>query len=134
MLECLILGDSIAVGIAQHRPECVTYATVGINSRKFVDHHIAGDLNANTVVISLGANDSKNIQTLKELFALRQVIGSKHVIWVLPANNKPAAEAVGIVADKFEDKSMQIAELSKDHVHPTGKEYKRLAELSKQYK
>lgn len=131
MLECLILGDSIAVGIAQHRPECVAYATVGINSRKFVDQHIAGDLSANTVVISLGANDSKNVQTLKELFALRQVIGSKHVIWVLPANNKVAAEAVSIVADKFEDKTVQIAKLSKDHVHPTGKEYMRLAETTK---
>jgi len=133
MLECLILGDSIAVGIAQHRTECVTYATVGINSRKFVDHHITGDLNANTVVISLGANDSKNIKTLKELFALRQVIGSKHVVWVLPAKNKAAAEAVSIVADKFEDKSISIAELSKDHVHPTTKEYKRLAELTKKF-
>jgi len=131
MLGCLILGDSIAVGIAQHRPECIAYATVGITSRKFVDQHIAGDLNANTVVVSLGANDSKNIKTLKELFALRQVIGSKHVVWILPANNKTAAEAVSIVADKFEDKSISIAELSKDHVHPTAREYKRLASLTK---
>ena len=131
MLDCLILGDSIAVGIAQHRPECVAYATVGINSRKFVDNHIAGDLNANTVVISLGANDSKNIKTLKELFALRQVIGSKHVVWVLPANNKNAAEAVSIVADKFEDKAVQISELSKDRVHPTAREYKSIAERTK---
>lgn len=131
MIDCLIMGDSIAVGIAQHRPECITYATVGVNSRKFVDTHIAGDLSANTVVISLGANDSKNMKTLKELFALRQVVNAKRVIWVLPANNKNAAEAVSIVADKFEDKAVQISELSKDRVHPTAKEYKRLAEVTK---
>jgi hypothetical protein len=30
MFECMILGDSIATGIAQNRPECITYATVGV--------------------------------------------------------------------------------------------------------
>jgi lysophospholipase L1-like esterase len=131
MLECLILGDSIAVGIAQHRPECIAYATVGITSRKFVDNHITGDLSANTVVVSLGANDSKNMKTLKELFALRQVISAKRVYWILPANNKTAEEAVSIVADKFEDKAIEISALRKDHVHPTAKEYKRLAEATR---
>jgi lysophospholipase L1-like esterase len=133
MLECLILGDSIAVGIAQYRPECIVYATVGINSYRFVDYHIASDLSAKTVIISLGSNDSKSVKTLRELFALRQVIDAKRVYWVLPAKNKAAAEAVSIVADKFEDKSISIAELSKDHVHPTAKEYKRLAELTKKF-
>jgi len=32
MIECLILGDSIAVGIGQMRPECVVQAKSGINS------------------------------------------------------------------------------------------------------
>ncbi len=35
MIECLILGDSIAVGTAQARPECVSYATSGINTTQF---------------------------------------------------------------------------------------------------
>ncbi len=35
MIECLILGDSIAVGTAQARPECVAYATSGINTTQF---------------------------------------------------------------------------------------------------
>ena len=131
MIECLILGDSIAVGIAQHRPECSVYAKVGINSVKFVDSHIAADLAANTVVISLGSNDSKNMKTLTELFALRQVISAKRVYWILPAKDTSAKEAVAIVADKFEDKTIQIAELSNDKVHPTSKEYKRLAIATK---
>lgn len=131
MIDCLIMGDSIAVGIAQHRVECITYASVGVNSRKFVDNHITGDLSAKTVVISLGSNDSKDMKTLSELFALRQVINAKKVIWVLPAKNKTAAQAVSIVADKFEDKTAQILEVSKDLVHPTAKEYKRLAGITK---
>lgn len=131
MIECLILGDSIAVGVAQHRTECIAYATVGVNSRKFVDNHITGNLTADTVVISLGSNDSKNIKTLKELFALRQVVSAKRVYWILPAKDSPAREAVEIIADKFEDKTLKINSLSKDQVHPTAKEYKSLAERSK---
>ena len=32
MLECLIIGDSIAVGTAMARKECVSYARGGWNS------------------------------------------------------------------------------------------------------
>jgi len=57
MLECLILGDSIAVGVAQFRPECVAYAKGGINSRQWVNSYITKNRSANTVIISLGSND-----------------------------------------------------------------------------
>ena len=129
MIECLVLGDSIAVGIAQHRPECIAYAKVGINSRDWLNTNITKDLSANTVVISLGSNDHMNIKTLKELFSLREVVKAKHIFWILPAVNQSAQEAVSIVADKFEDKVIKITKLSKDKVHPTSKEYKRLSEL-----
>ena len=127
MLDCLILGDSIAVGVAQFRPECVAYAKVGINSRNWVDKNITKELAANTVVISLGSNDSKNMKTLRELFALRQVVEAKRVYWIVPAVNAEAQEAVKIVADKFEDKILFIPEISKDKVHPTTNGYKELA-------
>jgi len=130
MIECLILGDSIGVGVAQHRPECIAYAKVGINSRDWVSTNITKDLTANTVVISLGSNDHMSIKTLKELFTLREVVKAKHVYWILPADNSSAQEAVSIVADKFEDKIVIITELSKDKVHPTSKEYKRLATVT----
>ena len=32
MIDCMILGDSIAVGMHQFKPECVAYAKGGINS------------------------------------------------------------------------------------------------------
>ena len=35
MLECLIIGDSIAVGTAMARPECVSYSKGGWNSWQF---------------------------------------------------------------------------------------------------
>lgn len=131
MLDCLILGDSIAVGLAQFRPECGVHAKVGINSRNWVDKNITKDLVANTVVISLGSNDPKNMKTIKELFALRQVVGAKQVYWIVPAVNVEAQEAVKIVADKFEDKILFIPQLSKDKIHPTTNGYKELANNTK---
>jgi hypothetical protein len=127
MLDCLILGDSIAVGVGQFRPECEVYAKVGINSRNWIDRNITKDLAAKTVVISLGSNDPKNMKTLSELFALRQVVEAKRVYWIVPAVNPEAQEAVKIVADKFEDKVLFIPKLSKDKVHPTTNGYKELA-------
>jgi lysophospholipase L1-like esterase len=131
MLDCLVLGDSIAVGIAQHRPECQVIAKVGINSKNWVNKNITKDLSAGTVIISLGSNDHKNINTLKELFAIRQVVSAKNVYWILPAINPEIQEMVDIVADKFEDKVIRINKVSSDGVHPTTMEYKRLAEVTK---
>ena len=51
MLECLILGDSIAVGVHKARPECVAYVKSGINSRDYVNKYIGKDLAAQTVII-----------------------------------------------------------------------------------
>jgi lysophospholipase L1-like esterase len=131
MLECLIIGDSIAVGTAQHRPECAVIARVGITSKSWVNKNITKDLSAETVVISLGSNDSANMATLKELFSIRQVVKAKQVVWIVPAIKPEKQEAVEIVADKFEDKIVRITELSKDGVHPTANGYKILANKTK---
>ena len=131
MLECLIIGDSIAVGTAQHRPECAVIARVGITSKSWVNKNITKDLSAETVVISLGSNDSANMATLKELFSIRQVVKAKKVVWIVPAIKPEKQEAVEIVADKFEDKIVRITELSKDGVHPTANGYKILANKTK---
>ena len=57
MLECLIVGDSIAVGVSQVRPECQSIAKSGINSRDWNNKHLHKLKPARTLVISLGAND-----------------------------------------------------------------------------
>ena len=131
MLDCLILGDSIAVGIAQHRPECVAYAKVGINSKDWADKNVTRELSADTVIISLGSNDYKNIKTLKELFTIRSVVTAKRVYWIVPAIKPEIQEMVEIVADKFKDKVIHIKTVSKDGVHPTNTEYKRLSQVTK---
>ena len=131
MIECLLIGDSIAVGIAKHRPECQVIAKVGINSKNWVNKNITKELSAETVIISLGSNDHKKINTLKELFVIREVITARHVYWIIPASNPDIQEMVEIVADKFEDKILRIPEVSKDKVHPTTNGYKSLANSTK---
>jgi lysophospholipase L1-like esterase len=131
MSDCLILGDSIAVGVSQHRPECAVHAKVGINSRDWVNKNITKDLSADTVIISLGSNDYKSINTLKELFTIRNVVSAKRVYWIVPAIKPDIQEMVDIVADKFEDRVIRIKGVAPDKVHPTSTEYKRLAKETK---
>lgn len=127
MLECMILGDSLAVGVGQIRKECITYAKSGINSHDYVNRYVIDNHNnqAKTVIISLGSNDLKNINTFKELDSLRQLIKADRVYWIVPAIKKDKQEAVWAVANKYNDSviNSQNHDLSPDGVHPTHKGY-----------
>jgi lysophospholipase L1-like esterase len=137
MLECLILGDSLAVGVGQIRKECVTYAKSGINSYDYVNRHLLhtqGNTAAKSVIISLGSNDSKTTKTFEELDTLRQLVKADRVFWILPAIKDDKRRAVQAVAEKYRDTvidSRQSA-LSPDGVHPTSSGYKNIADKTKQ--
>ena len=132
MLECLVLGDSIAVGTSIARPECVAYVQGGINSYQWVNKFIGkSPYIANTVIISLGSNDYKGIKTESELRTIRELTKANHVYWILPANKKDVANAVFAVANYYHDHVVRIPEVSKDGVHPTGKGYKMIAAQTK---
>jgi len=127
MLDCLILGDSIAVGTQQARPECVSYAKVGINSRDWINQNIAKDLNAKTVIISLGSNDYRGIKTESELISVRQLVQADRVYWILPAIKPDIQEIVNKVATMYKDTVIPIQHLQPDGVHPTWAGYKDIA-------
>ena len=131
MIECLILGDSIAVGDHSTRPDCAVYAKSGINSRDFVNRYIGKDLVAETVLISLGSNDYKQIKTKNELLDLRSQVVAKKVYWVIPAIKPEIQEIVEGVANKYGDWIIRIPNLSTDGVHPTRQGYKRIGEIIK---
>jgi lysophospholipase L1-like esterase len=131
MLECMILGDSIATGIAKFRPECVSYAKVGINSYDFNHLHRARIFEAEAVIISLGSNDHKKIYTRRELVALREKVGGRRIYWILPANNVEIQEDIRQIAAEYKDIVLPIPLLSKDKVHPTMDGYKQLAVSAK---
>jgi lysophospholipase L1-like esterase len=133
MLDCLILGDSLAVGVGQLRPECTTHAKSGINSYDYVNRfvlHTNGDTNANTVIISLGSNDTKRIKTFDELVALREQVKGSRVYWILPNIKDNKREEVQRVADLFKDYVIDARkyDVSPDKVHPTYRGYKHIAE------
>jgi lysophospholipase L1-like esterase len=136
MLECLILGDSLAVGVGQIRKECVTYAKSGINSYDYFNRHILytkGNTSAKTVIISLGSNDTAKINTLEELVSLRQLVDADRVYWIVPNIKEDKRRAVLAVADKYKDFVIDARQhdISPDQVHPTYKGYKSISEKTK---
>jgi len=139
MIDCMIIGDSIAVGTYQQRPECVTYAKVGITSQQWNQQNAARDLTANTVIISLGSNDHRGVYTHKELTKLREKVKGARVFWILPAGNNPAGgvdiryiqQVVREVAGQHGDTVLPITRLQADGVHPTGLGYRELADQTR---
>ena len=132
MLECLIIGDSIAVGTAATRPECVAYAKGGINSYQWLNKNIGNTpLVAKTVIISLGSNDHKYVKTESELQVIRDLTKADRVYWILPAVKPDIQEIVKKVAAKHGDIVLPITRLQKDGVHPSWAGYKELGEKTK---
>jgi lysophospholipase L1-like esterase len=137
MIECLILGDSIAVGVSQIRKECVSFVKSGINSKDFYNKHksmLSQPTKTGVTIISIGPNDTKSIDTIKYANLIRENINGK-VYWILPSNTKKpekfqiikevAAVWGDVVIERPADK------ISPDGVHPTYAGYKEIAEKTK---
>lgn len=130
MIECLILGDSIAVGISQMRPECVVQAKSGINSEDYANglyrHFVLTD--SKKTIISLGSNDGY-VESYGPMLALRELLKGD-VIWILSANNEESRYAALVIAKQFGDGVVDTRAypMSKDNVHPTTVGYKLIAE------
>lgn len=137
MLECLIIGDSIAVGTAIARPECVSYSRGGWNSWQWNKDYLdsARSRPAETVIISLGANDHKGVKTEAELRKMRAAISGKRVFWIDPGQDrKPVPhDAIIRIAQEYGDTVLPRPQghMSADGIHPTGRGYKVLAEQTK---
>lgn len=127
MLECLILGDSIAVGTQAMRHECVLVGKGGINSRQFNKNYAEKIEPANTVIISLGSNDHDGVNSFKELLAMRERVEGKRVFWIMPAIKPHIQEMVQIIAKNFGDTVLPITRLQPDKVHPSWAGYKEIA-------
>lgn len=128
MAQCLIIGDSIAKGVADIRKDCTAYVQSGINSRDWYRKHYSKPLSAATVVISLGSNDTENIRTRDELRNIRQNIDpDARVLWILPKIEKAwVRDAIMLIADNYGDDVLEIVK-SNDGVHPTASGYRAIA-------
>jgi lysophospholipase L1-like esterase len=132
MIECIVAGDSIAVGVANVRKECVAYAKGGINSKQWVDKNIQNmPLQAKHVIISLGSNDHKYIKTETELRTIRQLTKADRVYWVMPSDKFPKQqEAVWHIANEYHDTILKTERMQADNVHPSWAGYKEIAKAS----
>jgi lysophospholipase L1-like esterase len=137
--DCLILGDSIAVGTHQVRSECVAYAKGGWNTWQWNRDYLKNDLTAETIIISLGSNDHKHVHTEAELLKMREKVKGKRVFWILPAGNLKASQVninyiqltIKEIAAKYGDTVLPITRLQSDGIHPSWAGYKDIAEKTR---
>jgi hypothetical protein len=133
MIDCLIMGDSIAVGTHMFRKECVAYAQTGISSSGWDKKFGQNNLTANTVIISLGTNDWEKYNTEAKLIEIRNKIKGKKVFWVEPnSSSRPnTVKIVRKVAEKFNDIVLPTTRWQPDKIHPSWAGYKNIAEKAK---
>ena len=138
MLECLVLGDSIAVGTQQFAKECQLQGKGGINTWQF-NRMYPGSFYAENVIISLGSNDHQYVKTYDQLFEMRQRVGAKNVFWVLPAGNLKASNVpieriqgfVQSIARYYGDTVLPIRGLQPDGIHPSWAGYRDIVERTR---
>lgn len=137
MIDCMIIGDSIAVGTSTARPECVSYARGGWNSWQWNKDYLSrtSEKPAKTLIISLGANDHKGIKTEQELRKMRSAVKADRVFWIDPGKDrKPIPhDAIIRIAQEYGDTVIARPQghMSSDGVHPTGRGYKILGEQTR---
>ena len=132
MLDCLIMGDSIAVGTAQVRQECVSYSKGGINSYQWLNKNVdKSPYVAKTVIISLGSNDHKYVKTETELRTIRELTKADRVYWILPSIKPDIQSIVKKVAAENGDIVLPMTRLQSDGIHPSWAGYKEIADKTK---
>jgi lysophospholipase L1-like esterase len=129
MLECMILGDSIAQGVARLRPQCAQITQQGINTFTF-SNRLIQTVHARHVLISLGSNDVGVPDLERHLNMIRTRVKTGEVTWLLSANNAQAAQQVQQVARVHGDRVIQVRlVVGADGVHPSAAGYHRLNQM-----
>jgi hypothetical protein len=121
-LKCLVVGDSLGVGIGQYLPECETHATVGISAARLDDSFSPPA--AELTIISLGSNPGPETQA--HLLHLREEVQGP-AIWIIPADQNRAV--VMSVSSDFHDSTLDARSVGAGpgHIHPAASGYKELA-------
>jgi lysophospholipase L1-like esterase len=135
MLDCLVIGDSIAVGTQHFKPECQLIGKGGINSQQWNKQYSKDIKPAETVIISLGSNDHSGVNTFEQLMKVRRSLDTKRVYWIMPHGNNPKSGVdilevqaiVDLIAKDFGDTVLPINHVQKDNIHPSWAGYKEIA-------
>lgn len=138
MLECLILGDSIASGIHHVKPDCIGITEIGVNSgdwyHKNRQRPLITDIDYRYVVISLTTNDLNVRNARENVHRIRKAVRSERVIWILPGDKRPEMRSmIEDVANFYGDYLMDITDyVGADRIHPpTVRAYENIAKKIK---
>jgi hypothetical protein len=134
MLDCLILGDSVAAGLALARPECVAYVADKINSQAWLSKNLEkSPYLARTVIISLGNHDRLDINSQHDIRTMRQLVKADRVFWIMPTPTfkHSAMQAVSSVAREFGDTVLTNIPKAADNIQPSPQGYKKILKETK---
>ncbi|TGX49214.1 hypothetical protein E5A73_20060 [Sphingomonas gei] len=123
MFECLILGDSTALGAgrainATHIVRCDVLAVEGASAAQILTWPRAPK-RYSTIIVAVGSNDAPTPPLRRALVRIRVGLAARRVIWLLPYARSNAA-IVNSIAISFADESLDLAQFpSRDRVHPS---------------
>lgn len=134
-MHCVFIGDSIAQGVAQYRPECQNQAVVGrtLGQALLRVHQVPSG--ADHVIISVGSNDRRtSISELRsQIQKLRNQLAHHCVTWLLPPDHPAARKLINKTAADYGDRVIDVKPQlnpDQDPVHPGPQGYQRLAVLT----
>lgn len=136
MMDCIVIGDSIASGIQNVlRKDCVREVEIGINTHnylvKYLKMPLVHDQSYHTAIISLGSNDGPDINLISDLRRLRKTINAERVVWILPSEKLRINSRTQVkqIAAEYNDDTISIPDdkLGPDKIHPTVTGYDWLA-------
>lgn len=129
MIDCAIIGDSIALGVANLNRSCQSQAVSGITSREHI-HRFSQPIHASRVLISLGSNDDPGQSSEAWLRQVRARVVTGRVAWLLSPNNERANSAARRIASERGDMIIEVRPwVGPDRVHPTPAGYSRLSAI-----
>jgi len=125
-MNCVFIGDSIAVGVAARQPKCVNQAAVFQTTAQTLSKIKMVPKNTEHVIISVGSNDHVNSE--QDIQSLRASITAPCVTWLIPFANPGVRQYIIQVARRYQDRILDIKPfVSADRIHPTAKGYQQLA-------
>ncbi|WP_299157459.1 SGNH/GDSL hydrolase family protein [Accumulibacter sp.] len=127
--NCMVIGDSIAVGVSAMLAKdkdlhCETIAKVGRPTSEVLSKAPI-IIEARNVVISTGSNDHR-VRPYQFATLRRRIVGN--VTWILPAKQHEAREVISRIAVEHGDRVIDLAKIPLgDGIHPTPNGYLTVA-------
>lgn len=127
--NCIVLGDSIAVGVSAMLAKdkdlhCETIAKVGRPTSEVLSKAPIA-IEARNVVISTGSNDHQ-VRPYQFSNLRKRIVGN--VTWILPTKQLEAREVISRIAVEHGDRVIDLAKIPLgDGIHPTPNGYLTVA-------